>query len=277
MASQFAVNTVWTNKGFSSYNGLLVTLHKNLSYGLEFDLNYTWSHSIDNVSFPANSIAASLGFGFICDVVRPRECRGNSDFDQTHVINGNFIYDLPFGRKKTFAGDAPFWLDEIIGGWKISGLPSWHTGDPYNATSNAFVAGFSNNAPATLIGPIGLLKANVTRQSDGSINAYSSQAAALAAFTGPTGFAIGSRNNLRAPGFFNVDLGVGKTFPIFENLILKFRVDAFNSTNHPNFGFPNSDITEASGVPFGTISNTVFAPDSDQAARVLQGSLRLEF
>jgi hypothetical protein len=278
MASQFAYNTVWTNKGSSGYNGLLLTLHKNAGYGLEFDLNYTWSHSIDNVSLGANNLAQNLGFGFICDVVRPRECRGNSDFDQAQVFNGNFIYDLPIGRNKPFASTVPFWLNEFIGDWKISGLPSRHTGNPYNATSNAYVAGFVNNAPATLIGSIGLLKAKISGGKGASLNAFANPASALGAFTGPTGFNIGSRNNLRGPGFFTIDLGVGKTFQVYKDKVnLKFRADAFNATNHPNFALPNTDITEASGIPFGTISSTVVPPDSDLAARVLQGSLRLEF
>ena len=71
MAAQFAENTIYTNKGFSSYNGLLVTLQKNLTHGLQFDLNYTWSHSIDNVSLIANGVAFG-GYGFICDAVHPR-------------------------------------------------------------------------------------------------------------------------------------------------------------------------------------------------------------
>ena len=57
MGSQFSEFTYYTNKGFSSYNGMLVTLHKNAGYGLQFDLNYTWSHSIDNVSVIANASA----------------------------------------------------------------------------------------------------------------------------------------------------------------------------------------------------------------------------
>ena len=73
MGSQFSENTFYTNKGISSYHGLLATLHKNLSEGLQFDLNYTYSHSIDNVSLIANSRAVG-GYGFICDVVRPTEC-----------------------------------------------------------------------------------------------------------------------------------------------------------------------------------------------------------
>jgi hypothetical protein len=279
MASQFASGTIWTNKGFSDYNGMLVTLHKNAGYGLQFDLNYTWAHSIDNVSLTANTLAGNVGFGYICDVLRPRECRGNSDFDVTNYFNGNFIYELPIGRGKAIGGGAPLWLNEAIGGWEVSGLPSWHTGIAYNAFSNAFVAGFANDAAATLIGSKALLQTKINGGKGQPLYAFSNPTEALGALTGPTGFTIGQRNDLRGPGYFNIDLGVGKTFPIFENKVnLKFRCDAFNAFNHPNFSTPSAnDITESSGVPFGTISGTVVPPGSDQAARVLQGALRLEF
>ena len=272
MASQFSSNTIWTNKGNSSYNGLLVTLHKNAGYGLQFDLNYTWSHSIDNVSVVANFIASSNGFGFICDIQRPRECRGNSDFDVTNYFNGNFVYALPFGRGRAIGASMPFWANEAIGGWEISGLPSWHTGNAYNAGSNAFVASFANNAPATLLGSPALLKAKVHGGEGSPVNAFANPTGALAAYTGPTGFAIGTRGNLRGPGYFDIDLGLGKTFPVYEDKVnLKFRADAFNSTNHPSFAEPNVDITQSSGVPFGTVGSTV------SSARVLQLALRLEF
>jgi len=272
MASQFSSNTIWTNKGNSSYNGLLVTLHKNAGYGLQFDLNYTWSHSIDNVSVIANSIAGGMGYGFICDIQRPRECRGNSDFDVTNYLNGNFVYALPFGRGQAIGTAMPWWANEAVGGWSISGLPSWHTGNAYDASSNAYVAGFANNAPATLLGSPALLKAKVHGGEGNPVNAFADPTAALAAYTGPTGFEIGTRNNLRGPGYFNIDLGLAKTFPIYEDKVnLKFRADAFNSTNHPSFGEPNVDITQSSGVPFGTVGGTVSSP------RVLQLALRLEF
>ena len=278
MPAQFAGNTIWTNKGFSSYNGLLITLHKNAGYGLQFDLNYTYSHSIDNVSFPANSIASGQGYGYICDVVRPRECRGNSDFDVTNYLNGNFIYDLPFGKGKAYGATVPFWLDEVIGGWKLSGLPIWHTGNAYQANSNAYVAGFANNAPATLIGDINLLKARVNGGEGNAVYAYNNPTAALGAYTGPTGFEIGTRNNLRGPGYFGMDMGLGKTFPVYEDRVnLKFRCDAFNVFNHPSFSTPITDITEAAGIPFGTISSTATGADGIRNARVLQGALRLEF
>ena len=279
--AQFADNSIWTNKGFSSYNSMLATLHKNVGYGLQFDLNYTWAHSIDNVSAIANFIAESEGFGFICDVNRPRECRGNSGFDVTHYLNGTFIYELPFGRNRAMGATMPLWADEAAGGWEISGIPTWHTGLAYNAYSNAYVAGFANDAPATLIGSMSTLKTRIQGGKGSPLNAFSNPTAALAAYTGPTGFNIGSRDNLHGPGYFNLDLGLGKTFPIYsDKMNLKFRCDAFNAFNHPNFNPPSGagdDITEAEGVPFGTISSTYVPPDSDIAARVLQGSLRLEF
>ena len=271
MGSQYSEFTYFTNKGFSSYNGMLVTLHKNAGYGLQFDLNYTWSHSIDNTSLIANATAYN-GYGFICDVVRPRECRGNSDFDVTHYLNGDFIYELPFGRGKSMGATMPLWANAIVGGWEVSGLPSWHTGNAYQAFANAFVAGFSNNAPAILTGSTALLKAKVNGGEGARVNIYTHPDAALAAFHGPVGFQIGTRNNLRGPGWFNIDMGVAKTFPIYEDkVILKFRADAFNATNHPSFSTPCSDITEATCYPFGSITGTA------SSARVLQGALRLEF
>jgi hypothetical protein len=245
---------------------------------LQFDLNYTYSHSIDNVSLPANSISISLGYGYICDVVRPRECRGNSDFGVTNYLNGNFIYELPFGKGKDFGANSPFWLNEIIGGWLLSGLPYYHTGNVYNAGSNAYVAGFANNAPATLTGPIELMKTKVNGGGGNPLYAYSNPTGALAAYTGPTGFAIGTRNNLYGPGYFDFDMGLGKTFPVYQDRVnLKFRCDAFNVFNHPNFNTPLTDITEAAGIPFGTITSTASSPSGGENARVLQGSLRLEF
>lgn len=279
MASQFDENTMYTNKGFSTYNGLLTTLHKNAGHGLQFDLNYTWSHSIDNVSVTANTVAYG-GYGFICDVLRPRECRGNSDFDVTNYVNGNFIYELPFGRGRSFAAGVPMWLNEAIGGWEVSGIPSWHTGLAYFAAANAFVAGYANNAPAILVGPIADMKTHVNGGNGGTLYAYANPNKATADFVGPLGFQIGSRNNLRGPGYADLDLGLGKTFPIFENVALKFRADAFNSLNHPNFSTPCTDITDANCI-FGTISSTVSTTvdpfNGGNGARVLQGALRLEF
>jgi hypothetical protein len=279
MGSQFSEFTYYTNKGFSNYHGLLVTLHKNAGYGIQFDLNYTWSHSIDNVSVIANAPAIG-GYGFICDALRPRNCRGNSDFDVTQYFNGQFIWNLPVGRARQFAATAPFWLNEIIGGWDVSGIPYYHTGRTTFATSNAFVAGYANDAPATLTGNIADLNSHPHKDASGKVWAFSKSSDSYTnEFAGPIGFQVGSRNNLRGPHYFRIDMGVGKTFPILADnrLNLVFRCDAFNATNHPVFNVPsamnNLDITEAAGT-FGQITS---ATGTESTARVLQGALRLEF
>jgi hypothetical protein len=277
MAAQFSENTFYTNKGSSDYDGLLTTLHKNAGHGLQFDLNYTWSHSYDNVSLIANSAAFS-GYGFLCDVLRPRECRSNSDFDVTQYFNGNFIYDLPVGRGRAFASSAPRWVNEVIGGWSVSGIPSWHSGLPFFAAANAFVAGYANDAPAILVGPKSDLHIHLTGGNGQALYAYANSTQANADFTGPVGFQIGARNNLRGPGYFDMDMGLGKTFPFTDRVGLKFRADAFNAFNHPNFSTPCTDITNVSCL-FGEISSTQGTQINNgfESYRVLQLALRLEF
>ena len=98
----------------------------------------------------------------------------------------------------------------------------------------------------------------------------------LSEFRGPIGFEYGQRNNLRGPGAFFLDVGLGKTFPILENRVnLKFRADAFNVLNHPVFGTGALNIV-TDGGEFGQISGTQ-AGLNGQTARVAQFSLRLEF
>ncbi|HEV2485983.1 MAG TPA: carboxypeptidase-like regulatory domain-containing protein [Terracidiphilus sp.] len=276
MGSQFSELSYYTNKGFSNYHGLLVTLHKNAGHGIQFDINYTWSHSIDNVSVIANAPAIG-GYGFICDVVRPRNCRGNSDFDVTQYVNGQFLWQLPVGRGREFAATAPFWVNEVIGGWDLSGLPYFHTGNATFASSNAFVAGYANDAPAILTGSVADLNSHVHKAADGTVWAFKkSDDSYVNDFVGPVGFQVGSRNNLRGPHYFDLDLGLAKTFPILADnkLNLIFRCDAYNALNHPSFSNPsalnNLDITESSAT-FGILTSTA------STARVLQGALRLEF
>jgi hypothetical protein len=269
MASQFSSNDYYTNKGFSDYHGLLATLHKNAGHGLQFDLNYTWSHSIDNFSLVANGQSNYTG-EFICDATRPRECRGNSDFDLTQVFNGNFIYDLPFGHGRSFAATTPMWADEIIGGWQVSGLPTWQTGFPYYVNTTAYGAGYATLSPAILTGPTADVDSHAHKDSStGVVYGFKDTAAAQSAFTGPIGLTLGQRNELRSPHYANLDLGLGKTFPLTsENYRLVFRADAFNALNHPSFDQPNANLVSGS---FGHITKTT------SNARVLQGALRFEF
>ncbi len=284
--SQFGTNAYLTNMGSSNYDAMLVTVDKNPSAGLRLEFNYTWSHSIDNTSLSANANSLFSNSGFICDIFQPRACRGNSDFDVRQEVSSNFEYQLPFGRGKTFAGAAPRWVDETIGGWSLSGLPVYRTGLAITAYSDAYLSSFDNGDPAIFTGNKADLKAkvNVDHSSNTVYNFAGGLQGAqkvLAEFRGPIGLEYGQRNLLRGPGAFFFDAGLGKTFAIVEDkLNLKFRADAFNLFNHPNFSAPGLNIvTEAS--PFGQISGTVNEPGTvagqTATSRVAQFSLRLEF
>jgi hypothetical protein len=272
--------------GSSNYHGLLLTLDKNISRGLRGEFNYTWSHSIDNTSLSANSNALYSGAGYICDILRPRACRGNSDFDVRQEITSNFTYDLPLGRGRSFLSASPRWLDEAIGGWSFSGLPSYLTGLALNVYSDAFLASFDNDVAAIFTGNKSDLKTriNVDRGTN-TVYGFAGGAAGatkiLSEFRGPIGLEYGQRNLVRGPGAFFFDAGLGKTFPLFQDRVtLRFRADAFNIFNHPNFG-PQALNIVLNASNFGQITSTNVSPATSAVAaddaRVAQSSLRLEF
>jgi hypothetical protein len=212
----------------------------------------------------------------ICDVLYPRACRGDSDFDVRQELNANFLWELPVGRGKMLMSSPPRWADEAFGGWTISGLPSYRTGVPVSAISDAFLASFDNLDPAIFTGKKGDLKTVVnTDHTSNTVYSFKGGAAGsanvLSEFRGPIGIEYGQRNNIRGPGAFLFDAGLGKNFPIFvDKLNLNFRADAFNLFNHPNFGTGALNIVN-NASQFGQIGST------SNSARVAQFSLRLEF
>lgn len=286
-AAQFSENTFYGNRGFSSYNALLLTVQKNFSHGLNFDFNYTFGHSIDNTSFFANSEGDTGigGVGLVCDALRPRTCRANSDFDLNQIVTSDAVYQLPFGRGKTFGSSMPTWANELAGGWSLSGVGSWHTGQAWGTNSNAFVASYSNDAPGILVGQRAVTATKVQKPAGGGVNIFANQAIAQSAYVGPIGFEIGERNGLRGPKFFNADLGLAKMFPLYGDRVkANFRADAFNALNHPNFALPASnaynglDEQDITSSQFGNISYTVSPPGNlNNGARVLQVALRIDF
>lgn len=274
---QYPYDIYVANKSASNYDGLLVTLHKKYSQGLQFDLNYTYSHSIDNLSAIANNVfgeGANFSGGIICDPLNLRVCRGNSDFDITHIISGDGIYDLPFGRGKALAGNASGWLNQIIGGWQLAGDTQWHTGLAFTTLANAFPFSFNQNVPAIFDGDNSALKVHV-HETNGQVQLFSNPTAAIGAFGEPLGFEAGSRNNLRGPHFSLSNLSLNKHFPIKEKYILEFRAEAYNAFNHPSFGLPGGNFGGTADISnpatFGFIATTASAP------RELQFALRLDF
>ncbi|HUV96688.1 MAG TPA: hypothetical protein VMV98_04380 [Acidobacteriaceae bacterium] len=170
----------------------------------------------------------------------------------------------------------------MIGGWDISGILTWHSGQAYSTVSSAFVAGYANDAPAIFNGDKGALRHSIHKEQGGAVNLYANPLAAVSAFSGPVGLKIGNRNILRGPTFFNFDAGLAKNFVLYapKNVTLQFRADAFNVLNHPNFDsldYANYsgyiDITQPSN--FGQLTSLVTTQPG--TPRVVQLSGRIQF
>lgn len=274
MSAQFGSNIYISNQGASSYDGMLVSLRKRFSHNLQFDLNYTWSHSIDNGSSVVNTVVG----GLVCDLRDLRVCRGNSDFDIRHLWNANFIYELPFGRGQRFGSGAPGWLNQIIGGWEVTGIFTARSGLPFTTTTTAFPVGFNFNSPAAFNNSnVGALQGQIHDATNGTIQFFNNPTVVFDPANPTAGVLrfprhgeIGNRNILRGPGFWNLDTAVLKNFkmPWSESHQLQIRWESFNAFNHHSYGLPAVGIT---GTTFGTITT------SASTAREMQFAFRYSF
>jgi Carboxypeptidase regulatory-like domain len=273
---QFSSQLYFGNKSYSNYNGLLTSLHKRMSHGLQFDINYTYSHSIDNNSTIANNATgtgATGGYGgFLCDAIRLTSCRANSDFDMTHLISADGLFELPFGRGRWLGHSAAGWLNQIIGGWQLAFLNQWHTGFAFTTVTEAFPVSFNANSPAVFIGNRSDIRTNVHNDpTTGQLQLFADPTSALKAFTGPIGLQGPTRNNLRGPRFSNTDLSLNKHFQIRENYGLEFRAEAYNAFNQVNFALPIGSVADINNQStFGVINH-------DAGPRIMQFSLRFDF
>jgi hypothetical protein len=271
MSAQFARNTYVSNLGESKYDGMLVSLRKRFSNGYQFDVNYTWSHTLDNSSSVFNvTNGSNAGANYVCNLVDPDACWGNSDFDVRHLLNVNGILELPVGRGRAFGSDMPRWLDTFIGGWNIAGIFTARTGLPATSETNAFPVVFSAESPAILVGSGALFTGGIHDEAAG-IQYFSDPNAVLDALRFPHHGETGNRNIFRSEGFWKIDAVVSKRFsmPWSERHFLTFRAEAYNLTNSTFFAPPALDIS--SPGTFGRITAT------QSASRVVQFALRYDF
>ena len=215
VSSQFATNAYISNLGSSNYHGMLVSLQRRFAHGLKFDFNYTWSHSIDNQS----SITNTTFGGLVCDLRDLRVCRGNSDFDIRHLVNANWIYELPFGHGR-FSAKTSTNGSTVSSAADISGIYTYRSGLPFSTTTGSFPVGFVFDSPGVPVGGNsnvlsgGIHNVPGTPATGDTIQFFADDTAALAAFRNPLAGEIGSRNNLRGPSYWNVDMALSKNFKL---------------------------------------------------------------
>jgi hypothetical protein len=270
----------WFSDGNSAYNAGQFSIRHHETHGLVFDVNYTYSKSIDQGS-NAERINQFQGGGFASQVINswfPKQLRAVSDFDTTHAINANWIYEMPFGRGRAVGANMGRLANAVFGGWKLTGLWRWSSGYPFTISSGfGWATNFELESAAVLDGTrpqTGTFVLNGTTPNVFS-NPLTGPTAALSQFREAFPGESGQRNELRGPGTFNIDAGLRKAWKITEAQALEFQWDTFNVTNSPRFDVGtmqlngNNSISNSSS--FGNFSSTL----SQQ--RVMQFALRYTF
>ena len=238
------------NGASSSYQALQTQLRRSVG-GLQLNVAYTYSHSIDDASD-----GGLFGDGGILNAYDFAAFRAASNFDQRHTFTTSAVYDLPFFK-------GPGLSNKLLGGWELSGIGLWETGTPFSVYNgilgdNAGLGnGVASNAGA------GQSYADVIANPDQNIPQFDPASgfgpfiANPAAYADPIGLTLGTsgRNSLRNPGHWNIDMALFKHFPVTESMAFEFRAEAFNIFNHTEFGPLAGDQGGAAGSA-GFSSNT---------------------
>jgi hypothetical protein len=281
---QFSSLFAWRNIGTSDYNALQVTYNARWGTNLQGQFNYTFSKSYDEASAAARvgpyegtgGTGNDLnGGGIVINSWDPLALRGLSDFNAFHQLNGNLVYHLPFGRGQQFAGGASPLLNELVGGWHVSGIVRWTSGFPitidngFTWATNWNIEGDAEpNGPP----PVASNPKNVVVNGVSGPDIFKDPTAALAAYRPEWPGESGVRNSVIGEGMFNVDTGVSKEFSLGEGRRMEFKWEAFNATNSVRYDVRGAQPSLSYGAAqFGRYLGTLTTP------RFMQFALRFAF
>ena len=265
------------NLGESNYNALQVELRRRYSGGLFLQANYTFQKTLDNISpgNPGINSEDQTRVAAFLDNQNPHLDYGRADYDQTHIFNLNAVYDLPFGRGKSFLNDHGGAVDRLVSDWQLGGILRINTGTPLTivdprgtlnragrSANQTAVTSLTNAQISDLIG-IFKQNGNVYYINPSVINTDGRGAAAfgLPPFPGQVFFDNGpgqsgtlARSTINGPLFTELDMSLTKSIRLTERMRFQIRADAFNVLNHTNF--LAGVLTP--GLGLGGTSNTIF-------------------
>ena len=254
----------------SSYHALQASLRRDIGR-LQFSVAYTYSHAIDDLS--------ARGDGNFVDSYNFRSNRASGAFDQRHILNLSYIYDLPSFR-------YPKIIYRVFGGWQLSGITAFQTGTPFSVTNNQ---PFDNAGVANAIGTGSYADLIGDPDSGGPTRFFEGIPGPLlynpAAFTAPRGLTFGDsgRNSLRNTRRTNFDVALFKRFAIGESKWFEFRSEAFNIFNHTQWAGINSGMgcyggaLNSAGTSDCLMTSNFLHPSSAHRSRILQLGLKFIF
>jgi hypothetical protein len=227
------------NTAVSNYNALQAQINKRTSYGLNFNVNYTWSHFLDDLD--TSGFGSHEGFQNYQDAFSPASNYSNGNFDIRNMFKGQAVYLLPVGKGRQFLNNN--WVvDELIGGWQISSVWVIEGGNPMGITTGGNNS--SNNQSGNFTQEANRV-AGVSLTLPGSTKARLNEWYNLNALEVPAPFTYGNflRNTVYGPGVVNVAASLGKTFDLWPDrgVKMQIRADAGNVLNRPSFGQPNGN------------------------------------
>jgi hypothetical protein len=254
-ATDFGYNGISSN-----YEGMLASMQHRFADNYTILVNYTWSKC--NGVVPVTS----LGGPTIQNPANPKGDYGPCSYDVPNLFNASVVYLSHFGGHNSFAS-------YLLSDWQIAPLMRYETGFPVNP-----LTGTDNSRTG-----IGLDRPNVVA----GVAKYASGARTQKLFQwiNPAAYVandIGSfgdagHYSLRTPSYFDVDAAVSRQFKVGERFLVDARVEAFDVTNHPNFGGPTPS-TGVSLVPNLTKSSANFGRITAAGdPRIFQGALKFSF
>jgi len=280
-----------TASGYSNYNGLQLDFRQKSWHGMQFDVNYTWSHTLG-----INTQNSWTGVFNQFSLRNLRQSYGPLPFDIRNSFHANGTYDLPFGSGKHYLNQTG-WTDKVVGGWSVGTIITLQSGEPFQILGVQNINGVYSST-FNDFGDSGVTLNGVTQsQLQSSVGVYHVPGQPFVDLINPkylaNGGAGGGANSayitpntnpgtfglnpwLYGPRYFNEDIAITKAIPLTERFRLTFQSEFLNAFNHPNFG-PTPGVNSNS-FGFGTAGPVYFANSpANDGAREIEFRLNLFF
>jgi len=259
------------NDATGHYNSFQADLHTHLKRGLQLQVAYTLSHSIDPT--PNNGDGGDLD-GVSNPYLGWKYDLGPSTLNRQQIGFANFVYDLPILRN---TDNRP--LKAIAGGWQLAGIVTMESGIPINLGISG--NGIGNVVQGTTLrpnqnGPVSYVKTATTFASSGNqtmqwfdpSNFSANLVGGAGANSGLVTFGNSGFDSVNGPGRDQWQIAMYKVFAFTERAHLELRFESYNTFNHTQFNGVNATIN--GGADTGKV-NSAFDP------RVFQFGAKLAF